>query len=99
MTIFLIVPHFTCPTLEPMKKIAGMGVGGCMLEILTGYLIDRSQIVLVGASNTKRNLTGGYPYGNILGTLLFCIFINELPEAEIQKDLTSLDRCGTENKM
>ena len=35
-----------------IKNIAGMGVGGCMLEILFDYFVDRSQVVRVGTSNS-----------------------------------------------
>ena len=49
-----------------------------MLEILSDYLENKSQVVSVGKRNsTQMNV----PQGSILGQLLFCMFIIDLPEA------------------
>ena len=48
-----------------------------MLEILSDYLEDRSQVVRVSTSNsTKINVTCGVPRGFNLGSPLFCKLIS-----------------------
>ena len=50
------------------------------VSFLTSYLQDRTQrVFLNGQYSTKGIAECGIPQGSVLGPLLFCIFINDLP--------------------
>ena len=73
------VPHF-----ELLCKVAEIGVGGCILEVLINYLTNRKQFVRVeNVCSQMKDVSSGVHQGSLLGPLLFCIFINNLHEAVI----------------
>ena len=70
------------PHPELLHKLENMGVSGCFLQVLVDYLTNRKHYVRIGnCSSTKLKITSGVPQGSILGSVLICFFITDLPNA------------------
>ena len=56
-----------------------MGIGGSVLSVLTQFLSNRSQFVLVDGCRSKLvNVVSGVSQGSVLGPLLFLLCTSEL---------------------
>ena len=56
-------------------KFCSVGVGGSVLYVLTEFLFNRSQYVVVdGCRNNLVNVVSGVPQGSVLDPLLFLLF-------------------------
>ena len=77
-------------------KLSQNGVSVNLLDLLSSFLSDRKQRVLLnGQTSEWRNVTAGVPQDFILGPFLFLIYINNLSgdlssKARLFADDTSL---------
>ena len=68
------------PHAELLIKVRRIGVGGCVVSLLKDYLCNRKQFVRCdGVRSDLLQVSGGVLQCSILGPLLLCIFINDLP--------------------
>ena len=58
-----------------LYKLYSVGIGGSVLSVLTKFLSNRSQYVLVDGCRSKLvNVVSGVPQGSVFGPLLFLLY-------------------------
>ena len=60
-----------------LYKLSSVGIGGSVLSVLTQFLSNQSQYVLVDGCRSKL-VVSGVPQGSVLGPLLFLLYTSEL---------------------
>ena len=62
-----------------LYNLCSVGIGGSVLSILTQFLSNRSQHVMVDSCRSKLvNVVSGVRQGSVLGSLLFLLHTSEL---------------------
>ena len=61
-----------------LYRLCSLGIGGSVLSILTQFLSNRSQKVVVDGCQSKLVDVSGVPQVSVLGPLLFLLYTSEL---------------------
>ena len=79
MQIDFSAPFESVNHLGILYKLCSVGIGGSVLSILTQFLSNRSQQVVVDGCRSKLvNVVSGVPQGSVLGPLLFLLYTSEI---------------------
>ena len=62
-----------------LTKLSDMGTPGWLLNVVKGFLEERSLVVMYqGEKSESKNMPGGGPQGTILGLFLFLVQMNDV---------------------
>ena len=89
-----------------LMKLRGYGIEGRILTWIEAFLTDRRQRVVLNASRSSwADVTSGIPQGNVIGPMLFIIYINDMPssvlssifadDAKLYRNMSSNDNHPT----
>ena len=68
-----------------LVKLCSVGVGGSVLSVLTQFLSNRSQYVLVDGCRSKLvNVVSGVPQGSVLGPQLFLLITTDFRTTSVK---------------
>ena len=71
----------TLPHKRLIGKLESYGISEDLIEWVKSFLTDKRQRVRVNGSYSDfQQVTSGIPRGSVLGTILFVIYINDLPD-------------------
>ena len=72
------------------RKLKSYSISGNMYNWFADYLRGRTHCIADGVASGWSEVTSGVPQGSILGSMLFLLFINDLPDVIPSSTLTGL---------
>ena len=88
----------TVPHKRVIGKLKLYGIEYYTLRWIQAFLSDRIQQANANGTNSEwANITSGIPQGNVLGPILFVLYINDLPDNIVSNVYMFADDKGFQN--